>query len=136
MATEAKKSGVGSTVQERVQAELETAREKVLKLEAELLKEGKARVQTAQRVLLKEGRARVQTAQKALRRVKPPVAFRKIGKRAGAAAHELRAQIEHLPARVLDMAGVASAADVKKLSREVQRLSKRLNQVAPKAPQA
>ena len=54
-------------------------------------------------------------------------AVRQLTKRAGRAGTEVRKRIDHLQSRVIAASGVASQAQVREISRELSRLSKKLD---------
>jgi phage tail tape-measure protein len=112
-------SGVQKTVEEvqdKVLAQLEVAQKQIRQFEKEVITFGR----TQQREL-----------EKLVARVRSGRELKALGKRAQTATRDLRNRLDRMEKSLLDAVGVASSAEVHKLSTEVSRLKKQLAKISP-----
>ncbi len=107
----AKKQNKVVEIQKAVVSQLEDARERVVKLEKDLVS---------------KGRAQQRELESLIKRVKSGQELKKLEKRATAAGNEVLKRVDAVQTRVLNVLGAASQSQVAGLMKEVQRLGKRV----------
>jgi predicted nucleic acid-binding Zn-ribbon protein len=105
-------------VQEKVLAQLEGAQKQIRQFEKDVVSFGKTQQKELERLV-----ARVRSGKD----------IKALNKRAQTATKDLRTRLDRMEKSLLDAVGVASSAEVHKLSGEVARLKKQLAKMAPPA---
>jgi uncharacterized protein YukE len=104
-------------VQSLVLGQLEDARQRLITLEKELVK---------------RGRAQQKEIESLIRGVRTGKQVKQIEKQAAAAGTEVKKRLDGLQASVLGVLGVASSSEISELNRELVRLSKKVDALASK----
>ncbi len=117
------------SLQDFVKHQLEDARERftAFEKEAELVLKG----------LVQKGKAQRKELEQLIDRLNAGELFqtenlKQLSRRANQASEQLRRRLEELQSRVVEAAGVASQAQVQQLSRELSRLSKKVDALVGK----
>lgn len=106
-----------SDVQSLVLGQLEDAKKRLLGLEKELVKRGRAQQKEIESLI------------KSVRTGKP---VKRLEKQAAAAGSEVKKRLDGLQTQVLGVLGVATRTEIGQLNRELARLSKKVDALASK----
>lgn len=103
----------------------------------EQLEEARKRLIDYERELVTVGRAQQREIEAMLERVRTGKELKQLEKKANEASKEVKKRLDTLQHQVLGALGVASQGDVEQISKDLSRLSKKVDQLLKKsAPQA
>lgn len=96
------------------------------------LEDARKRLITLEKELVKRGRAQQKEIESLIRGVRTGKQVKQIEKQAAAAGTEVKKRLDGLQASVLGVLGVASSSEISELNRELVRLSKKVDALASK----
>jgi hypothetical protein len=96
------------------------------------LEDARKRLVTFEKELVKRGRQQQREIEAVLKSVRSGKQLKQIEKSATAAGHEVKKRLDGLQEQVLGVLGVASREDIQTLSRELARLSKKIDTLGKK----
>jgi len=111
-------------------ASRKSSQHKVAEAQAFLLKqleEARKRLQTLEKDLVKRGRTQQREIEKLMQRITSGRELKAFEKKASAASGRLVKQLQKAQSQALDALGLATQSQIRQLSREVAKLSKRID---------
>jgi len=96
------------------------------------LEDARKRLVTFEKELVKRGRQQQREIEAVLKSVRSGKQLKQIEKSATAAGHEVKKRLDGLQDQILGVLGVASRDDIQELSRELARLSKKVDTLGKK----
>lgn len=116
-------------------ASRKSSQHKVAEAQAFLLKqleEARKRLQTLEKDLVKRGRTQQREIEKLMQRITSGRELKAFEKKASAASGRLVKQLQKAQSQALDALGLATQSQIRQLSREVGKLSKRIDAISKK----
>ncbi len=96
------------------------------------LKEGQRRLKALEKDLVKKGRAQQKEIETLIKSVRTGKQVKAFEKQANDAGHEVKKRLDGLQTQVLSVLGVATRTEINQISRELTRLTKKVDTLVSK----